>query len=69
MKQTVTIELFGKRFDIQVDEFDEHDARDRAIARARSSIKIVGVQPGWKEKKKPKDDGLDHILGMFNMKR
>lgn len=69
MKQTVTIELFGKKFDIQVDEFDEQDAKDRAVARAKRSIKVVGVQPGWKEKEKPKDDGLDQILGMFGMKR
>ena len=69
MKQTVTIELFGKKFDIQVDEFDEQDAKDRAVARAKRSIKVVGVQPGWKEKEKPKDGGLDHILGMFGMKR
>ena len=69
MKWTVTVEIFGKQFNIQVDEFDEQDAKDRAVARAKRSIKVVGVQPGWKEKEKPKDDGLDHILGMFGMKR
>jgi uncharacterized protein YlxP (DUF503 family) len=69
MKQTVTIELFGKKFDIQVDEFDEHDAKDRAVARVRKSIKVVSVQPGWKEKEKPKDDVVDQMLGIFGMRR
>ena len=69
MKLTVTIELFGKQFNIPVDEFDENDAKDAAVIRARKSIKVVGIQQGWKEKKPPPDNEFDHIMNMLGFKK
>jgi len=69
MKWTVQIELFGHKFNVPVEAFDEEEAKEVAMIRAKKSIKAIGVQPGWKEKKPPPKNEFDAIMDIFGYKK
>ena len=69
MKWTVQIELFGHKFNVPVEAFDEEEAKEAAMVRAKKSIKVVGIQQGWKEKKPPPNNEFDHIMNMLGFKK
>ena len=69
MKWTVQIELFGHKFNVPVEAFDEEESKEAAMVRAKKSIKVVGIQQGWKEKKPPPNNEFDHIMNMLGFKK